>query len=962
MTTTKPVHMRSKRRSYRRLPAFAQGGTRHVVNWQLLFGSLVGVSIFVVATSLWLEVQQRRSVGIFLTRAAELEAEGRWDEAARYLFQYLAVRPDDAAALSRVARAYDSSRNDTSRAIELYYQAIGLADSKDRQTLKCRLVEMLFAEGRYVEAETEAQELLGDRFDPLGQKVVALAILQQFRRGQLAATGRNSQVVGQTLEAAVRRNPEDVELATEWAEILLSGPSMLTADQSKMYGSQSDRAAESRNVIDRLIEANPRNPRAWLARFNYRRAQQDTGAEEDLLAALQHGPRDVEVLAAAAEHYCHLADSLSETGADAAALYRQSLQHHRGIAEVSPTTAAYDAMGDLLITLGEPTEAVSVWRGGLAKLPAGDARAALHGKLAEQLLDQNELAEADSSLQHFERYQEHLDAKFDRESRAAWSRRASLLRAQWHFKSGEPQLAIPYCESVIEATARPVADRLRAWRVLADCYAAIGQWDQSALCYEEAVDVDRGHQRQRLAAAHAWMKARQPGKAVAHLEIVMREDKSLAIAQRMAHAQLIEQIDLPANRRDWRPFLQLLDAMRGMDGPRPWVTGLLESDHLVMQAFEGTDSQQKQRLNRARDILQKLEQQYGTSAAFRRELVQRYERLGLPELADRALAGDQRRPRVEAALTAAQLQLSRGNHTAAQTILQEALDTLPVEHHQLLRKALVKTVLVAGDPEQAMQEFNRLQPLDTALARQLGDLFLKNGQLDLLTELETTLRDSLGLDASVLYFEARRLLDEVSGAADPKIGQVLAMQARIASQRPAWPAAYVLKAEAERKREGIGRAIEAYQAAIRLGERRAVIYEELIAMLFDLGRLAEAERYLAQLQVNSSTYGSLPTLTDPASLEGDNFRGSNTLLVEQRERRRSVVGGSNRQTDLATPARLSFARHSSPAVPSVRDAQSTCPQEQTQLAIIHTTISGLRVAHSREVGFAVAPQARHQRI
>ncbi len=63
-----------------------------------------------------------------------------------------------------------------------------------------------------------------------------------------------------------------------------------------------------------------------------------------------------------------------------------------------------------------------------------------------------------------------------------------------------------------------------------------------------------------------------------------------------------------------------------------------------------------------------------------------------------------------------------------------------------------------------------------------------------------------------------------------------------------------------KQRGATDQAIEAYNNAIRLGDRRIEVYEQLIELLYAERRFAEAEEYLGQLQEQVPLSESLSTL------------------------------------------------------------------------------------------------------
>ena len=144
----------------------------------LLVETLVVAAVVGPAVYLWYSYQVNRTADALLERARKLELEEKdYKGAADDYFQYLKLKPNDANAQILLAEAFDRAGKDPNRAIEYYYQAIGVAPDyrpkgvtpaeKDKakedtpvekeRALRRRLAELLIERGRFAEAEGEAQ-------------------------------------------------------------------------------------------------------------------------------------------------------------------------------------------------------------------------------------------------------------------------------------------------------------------------------------------------------------------------------------------------------------------------------------------------------------------------------------------------------------------------------------------------------------------------------------------------------------------------------------------------------------------------------------------------------------------------------------------------------------------------------------------------------------------------------------
>ena len=132
------------------------------VNWRLLIGTLLVVAGVAPIAYFWHSYQVKRNAAIFLARADDVERDGQWADAVKYIDRYLKIYPGDVGVRVRLAQAFDHLADESPRRIpaaeRLYSIAIGL--SPDRADLRCRHAERLMELGRFHDAKAEIKEAL----------------------------------------------------------------------------------------------------------------------------------------------------------------------------------------------------------------------------------------------------------------------------------------------------------------------------------------------------------------------------------------------------------------------------------------------------------------------------------------------------------------------------------------------------------------------------------------------------------------------------------------------------------------------------------------------------------------------------------------------------------------------------------------------------------------------------------
>ena len=246
--------------------------TRRILNVPLLAGTLVALVMLAPAAYAWHAWQVRRTADAYLQQADRLEKDGKWGSAAGYLFLYLRFRPDDIDARIRLAETFDKAAQDSKRAVDLHYLALGAAPGKPAKTLAARLLqlrirlgELLLERRRYADAETEAKTIIeADQGNAAGGRILALARYGQYRLGSVRARDDAGVSIGELFEKALELDPGNIILSPILAKIYREEPTLLSEEKAGF--TDVKRQALADQVMDRMVTANAEVPAAYLAR------------------------------------------------------------------------------------------------------------------------------------------------------------------------------------------------------------------------------------------------------------------------------------------------------------------------------------------------------------------------------------------------------------------------------------------------------------------------------------------------------------------------------------------------------------------------------------------------------------------------------------------------------------------------------------------------------------------------
>jgi tetratricopeptide (TPR) repeat protein len=773
--------------------------------------------------------------------------------------------------------------------------------------LRGRLVELLVELQRFAPAEMEAVALRKEseallQADPQNSpalelrataaRSLAFARYGLFRNGTRASvvseqgdsapgsTGSPlADILGRTFFQALELNANDRQLARQMADICreqpqirldassgdartaadVTGPAALPITSQPQVLDQAARDALADQTMDHMVAANPDDALAYLARHLYRTQYKSPGADEDLARAIEIAPMSLEVCLTAAEAARRKAVEVDDQAEKNRLVGEVKKFCATAIKSTPGDVRAYLLLGQMHTAEGQPQQAIEVLQQGLTDV--GEHNLDLNLLLAETLVDLGQFEQASAPLKVVQDQLERVGPQLARADRLALQRRADLLAGRWNAGVGKYSNALPALNRVAtlgeQVTPAEQRERFLAVYYLGQCYARLGNWERAAKTFDDAAMLRPDLAAPHLAAAEAWTQVGQPSAVVPHLEQAVQLDGSsenwLALAQ--AHLQK-QALILPRKDRDWEPFEAALQEAQSPDRKTPltapWRAGLLEVQSILLRATTADD--QPQAIERAKTVLARLQTENPDAAVMWRSIALVYQQLGDRESADRAFArfaeiqpaGDDRY------IVRSQLLAARREFDAARKEIYDGLAAVPSTESAPLQFALVAISLREGRNDQAateLAELQKSQPKNRRILQQLADMAFERSDWKALEQWEVKLEEVEGPTGLYWrYNRARRLLAQAHTAQNDAFVEAVRLAGEIRAERPNWPPAALLSAMTLQRCNRRSEAIEAYQEAIRLGERRLSIFEALISLLYSAGRLDDAESYLAQLQ------------------------------------------------------------------------------------------------------------------
>jgi tetratricopeptide (TPR) repeat protein len=763
--------------------------------------------------------QTSRLAPALLAAARQAREQKRLDEAESFLGAYLARRPDDQEARVQLAEV-KTDLADTApkrRAIIPLYAEV-LEKEPDRHDLRRRLVKLAIGSGQY-ELAAEHLEKLRQAFpdDP--------EVLEEL--GDCRSGLGEYKAASRLYEQCLKRRTDRLEVYVKLARLWL-----------KKLGSARDAEA----WLEQMVVANSKSVQAWLTRADFRRRQgQLAAAERDVVEALALDPGNPQAL--------FLGARLASSRADGQARARKYLET---LIDKHPKAArAYEALARLDLDEGNAAKALEHLRLGLQKGRCPDEPGLLWNQ-AYLLIQTGDVGVAEAAV----------------DQAAAHPRdeaHTTFLRAALEIRQGKWRDARVALEEVRPQLIDDPAMSAQLDLLVGRCQERLGDPSGALLAYRRSIDADPLSGPARLGAVSALLQQGRHDTALEECGRLVEMPRAPVNGWLILARLLIEDnFRRPAARRKWQSVEEALD--------RAAVARAVADEAEVLRAEVLLG---KGDAKGARSLLEKARDRSPNRVIFRIALAELAQNEGRWDDAEKTLdeavrvCGDG----VDLRLARARLRGARGGAGAAEGLaaLERKVDSWSQADRVRLLYELGIVYYQAGKKAEARDRWRRVAELAPS------DLMVRLLLFDVAQELddEAGMREALeairGIEgpggALGRYDQARVLIRAARKGDRSGLGEARELLTLVGRERPQWSRVPLALAEADEVEQKLDSAVDNYQRAVDLGERRLSVVRRLVQLLYERKRYAAADEVLRKLPDQTPAFGDLQRLATHVSLE-----------------------------------------------------------------------------------------------
>jgi len=868
-----------------------------VINLPLLVVSAILVVALGVSGYLLRGHQQQRLSKYLVSRSQQLADGGDWRKAKFYQQKYLQTHPQDFKArvrLVEIAGELSDSREDVDYLIRLLYETIGLSGEGSSETvigMRALLAEKLLAVGDYQAAIRESRRVVDSNSSehlPSAKRVEALASCSIIPARGVVSEVERREGYGKVLphiQQAVALNPDDVLLAQTAADIYRTFP-LLAPSPGPTAAELADK------LIDDLVANSKEDPDALLARYRYRKRYLLPGAGDDLKAAL----------ATSANHFeANLQSGLELVAKSDPDAFDEAKSYFEAAVRSSPTDErGHLALAQLLWRSGKTDAAVETLQSAARQLPS--TVLASRFLLADYLLATGEHELSSEVVSALSAEIERQLARFPVQSRGQLTNRVRLLEARLEAARGDIASAISLFSAVADspedetgnyaATEVSRQARLGASQLL----VTLGHWDQAGqelarladrlsaeiqsaeateeggVSFAEPEALSGEYRRARLQSAEAFLRSGQPQQARSQIEMLVKTGSlpDDAIELRLI-IELAIQLDLLPQNRRWDEFSYLLERARSLhpESERVYFAEL-------QQALAANKAEEP--ATNVADVLASGEKRFSDSPEFWRASTSACLQIDDANGAERSVArflkiekDPVRRAEVKVSYLvlanrldeatswlSKQLEGSEGSQRRALHRLEVQLLSQYPDKSESLKKASALADAPDADKEDVVLALElAASQQDWALAEKLEARLFKQKMLP---------------QADIDFYRAVRLVGTYEMLSPEQREELSKIVSKQHSERPAWRKGAALAANHAEVRGDAEAAIQAYELAIALGDRRPEVLERLTLHLYRAGEYDRAQQIIDRLSAG----------------DGDLSVGAESLAISTAVKRRRI--------------------------------------------------------------------------
>jgi tetratricopeptide (TPR) repeat protein len=807
--------------------------------------------------------QVKRNAGALLRMADKAKEDKDEDKEMQYLSRYLGFVPEDIDARARYGEQLDerAKKSGSLRGRMNAYFTLDAVLRRDpkRRDIRRRQADTAMALGKFDEALVHLKSL--------HETAPADADLERLM-------GRCEEALGQVDKALAA-----YQLAVRHASTRIDN----YVRAAVLLRERLDKSKEADALMDAMVEANPKSSEAYLTRSRYRLQFEGKspsaveGAKKDVAEARKLAPDDPDVVRAAAD----VARAQGETDEARAVL-------HQGIAAHPREARLYSDLIALEVGDDKAKEALKVVRQGLKELPDNSD---LLRSLADLLIQSGELEEAEAVIVRL-RDMKYAPPLLD------------YLQARIHVRKGEWNKASVLLDRVRPQLTRLPALEMQAWLLSGQCHEQLGNPDQALSAYQQARKLDPLSAATHYRLGSILMALNRNDEAVAQFRDILASPKPPpGMHALLARALIVRNARLPLKNRELGEIKREL-ALAEKETPDALDLPVLQAEALLLENVKNAET--------ARKRIEKACEAHPNEASLWIALAQLSGRDEALRVLDRAAARPKLAERVELRLARlsylmqplAEAKTPEARKKAAEqigqtlTAMEKDADTLAEADRPRLLNGLADARRRLGDDadaERLWKQVADMQPNNLGIRLVLFDLALLANQP---AEVERRLAEIRGIEGENgsfwRYAEAARRIqqarpkdkEELSDSGRRQLREARQYLTEAGNRRTSWPRIPALEAEIDELEGRIPAAIEKYQQAVALGERRPAIIRRMVQLLFEQRRFDEANAAVSKLLDQENTLllaglgklaaQSLLSKADPTS--GDSERAVDLAL------------------------------------------------------------------------------------